>query len=303
MNSPIEYDIDIIKKIPTRPLDAHKGSCGHALIIAGSKGMSGAAFLSAIAAYRTGAGLVRILTVEDNRVILQTLLPEAIIDTYDPDDIIKDNDIWKDILAKSLDFADVIVIGPGIGRDTYVSKLVEDVLKNAFVPMIIDADALDAIANYPYLTTYYTDNIIITPHMLEMAKLIGKDISEIKSDAMKYAITYRDTYDITCILKSHITYIATSDGKIYKNTSGVPALAKGGTGDVLTGIIAGLICIGMDINLAASIAPYIHGLAGKVASQRYGMHGILSRDVASAIPSVMKLNYDSKEGVGIEKSL
>ena len=278
-----------LERIPRRKRDANKGSCGHALVIAGSSGMCGAAYLSALAAYRTGAGLVRIMTPEENRVILQILLPEAIVSTFRTEEVLEKSEAWQKTLAEALGWADVIVLGPGLGREPHVKRLVEDVLEGAFVPLIVDADALNTIAEYPYLTGYYTENIIITPHPAEMSRLVEKPVPEILRDPAGTAAAYRDTHGITCVLKSDRTVTAANDGSLTRTESGTPALAKGGTGDVLTGIIAGLICLGMEEGDAAAMGSYLHGLSGRKAAERHSAHGVLAREVAEAVPEVMRL--------------
>jgi len=274
--------------IPERKPDANKGSCGHALIIAGSEGMSGAAYLSALAAYRTGAGLVRILTPEANRVVLQTGLPEAIVSTYLPEEITEERESWQKRVAELMEWSDAVVLGPGLGRADYVKQLVEDVLGAAFVPVILDADALNTVAEYPYLTGFYTENIIITPHVGEMARLTGKTVAEILESRRETAESYRDTFGVNVVLKSDRTVTALTDGSIYLTLSGTPALAKAGTGDVLTGVIAGLICIGMEEGDAAAFGSFLHGLAGRKASAGLSVHGVLAREVADALPAVMR---------------
>ncbi len=127
--------------------------------------MCGAAYLSALAAYRTGAGLVKLLTVEENREILQQRLPEAVIATYTSDQLMEGRAEFKKMIEEQMSWADVVVLGPGLGREPYVEYLVEDIMTSAYVPVIIDADGLNAIAAHPYLTSYYTENITVTPHL------------------------------------------------------------------------------------------------------------------------------------------
>lgn len=282
------YGLADLNGIPARKEKSNKGDYGHVLVIAGSEGMSGAAYLSALAAYRTGAGLVRILTPEVNRQILQTGLPEAIVTAYDPEAVLAGSEAWKNRITELLEWSDVIVLGPGLGKEEYVRSLMEDVLSSAYVPLIVDADGLGAIAAFPYLTGYYTENIIITPHVGEMARLVGKSIPDICEDLFRTAAEYRDTYGITCLLKSDHSVIAANDGKLYETVSGTPALAKAGSGDVLTGIIAGLVCLGYEQGEAAAFGSFLHGLAGREAEKMYSVHGILARDIANAVPSVMR---------------
>ena len=274
--------------IPPRKADANKGTYGHVLVIAGSEGMCGAAYLSALAAYRTGAGLVRIFTPETNRQILQIQLPEAIVTSYGTDTVNADREAWKARIAELMEWASAVVLGPGLGKADYVKDLVEDVLEAAYVPLIIDADALNAVAEYPYLTGFYTENMILTPHVGEMARLTGKTIAELLKDPAAAAAEYRDTYGVNCVLKCHETVTAATDGTIYRTLSGTPALAKAGTGDVLTGIIAGCLCLGMEEGQAAAFGSFLHGLAGRKAAEHSSVHGVLAREVADAVPLVMR---------------
>ncbi len=133
-----------------------------------------------------------------------------------------------------------MVLGPGLGSEPYVEYLVEDILTSAYVPVILDADGLNTIASHPYLTSYYTENIIITPHLGEMARLTGQTISQLKEDLVGAASAYASRYGVTCVLKDAATVVAGQEGGLYINTSGCSAMAKAGSGDVLTGTIAGL---------------------------------------------------------------
>lgn len=277
------YGEEDLCRIPNRPDYSNKGSFGKVLLAAGSKHMSGAAYLSALAAYRMGAGLVKILTVEDNRVILQQQLPEAIIETYEPDLVWSDPDGFRQLIGKACDWASVIVLGPGLGSEPYVELLVEEVLGYAYVPILIDADGLNAIARKPSLTQYYTENIIITPHLGEMARLTGMEIAEIQKHLMEVAVEYSRRYGITCVLKDAVTVAAGRENQVYVNTSGNSGMAKAGSGDVLTGVIAGLAAQGEECMDAAALGVYLHGRAGDRCRETLGAHGILARDIANQL--------------------
>lgn len=277
-----------LKDIPARKPDANKGTYGHVLVAAGCRGMSGAAYFAALGAYRSGAGLVQLLTPSCNREILQIQIPEAIVSCYEPEEITEDRENWEKRLGALMNWSDVVILGPGLGKEAYVKTLVEDILQSAFVPVIMDADALNAVAQYPSLSGFYTDNIIITPHIGEMSRLTGKSIEEILEDQVGTAAEYRDTYGITCLLKSDRSVTAASDGMLYRTNTGTPALAKGGTGDVLTGIIAGMLCLGFDLGQAAAYGSFVHGLAGRAAAMRTSAHGALAREIADAVPLVMR---------------
>lgn len=277
-----------LKRIPDRPAYSNKGTFGKVLIAAGSRNMCGAAYLSALAAYRTGAGLVKLLTVEENREILQQRLPEAIIATYTSHQLAEGREEFKKMIEEQMSWADVVVLGPGLGREPYVEYLVEDILTSAYVPVIIDADGLNAIAAHPYLTSYYTENITITPHLGEMARLTGETVAGIQENLMAAARDYAGRYGVTCVLKDAATVVAGKEGGIYINSSGNSSMAKAGAGDVLTGMIAGLIAIGMEEEEAAVMGVYLHGRAGDEAVKEKGVHSVLASDLADCIGLAMK---------------
>lgn len=270
---------DDLDRIPKRNADGNKGTFGKVLIIAGTTGMSGAAFLSALAAYRTGAGLVKIFTVSDNRQILQTQLPEAIIKTYDPEEVLPGGN-FQEMLEQECDWADVIVMGPGLGRDAYIESLEEMVLSCAYVPVVLDADGLNAIADHPHLARYFTENIVLTPHMGEMARLTGLPIAELKANPLQAVRDYSSRTGTVCVMKDAVTVIADKDGMSYINTSGCSAMAKAGSGDTLTGVIAGLLARGMECTDAAVFGVYLHGRSGERAALKLGENSILARDIA-----------------------
>lgn len=285
-----------MSRIPRRQQDGNKGTFGKLLIIAGSRGMSGAAYLSALAAYRTGAGLVKVLTVPENREILQGQLPEAIVGTYDPERIpaVCDTDAadsaapgmngdFRKFLKEQCDWADAIVLGPGLGQESYVEYLVEAVLSHAYVPIVLDADGLNTVAAHPYLTRYFTENIIITPHMGEMARLCACPVEELKADPVRAARDYSSRYGVVCVMKDAATVITDKDGSAYLNHSGCSAMAKAGSGDVLTGTIAGLLARGMECAEAAAFGVYIHGAAGEAAAVRFGENSLLAHDIADCL--------------------
>lgn len=272
-------EIADLERIPKRQADGNKGTFGKVLILAGSKGMCGAAFLSALAAYRTGAGLVKLFTVPENRMILQMQLPEAIVETYHPEEVLPGGS-FQEYLEQQCDWADVIVMGPGLGRESYVESLVEMVLAYAYVPVVLDADGLNVIADHSHLSRYFTENIIVTPHMGEMSRLTGIPISELKADPLEAARDYSSRTGAVCVMKDAVTVIADKEGNSYINASGSSALAKAGAGDVLTGVIAGLLARGMESTEAAAFGVYLHGISGERAAEKLGENSLLARDIA-----------------------
>lgn len=276
---------DDLQKLPPRAADGNKGTFGKVLIVAGCRGMSGAAYLSALGAYRTGAGLVKILTVTENRVVLQSLLPEAIVETYDPETIAETAQ-FQTFLEQQCDWADTIVLGPGLGQEPYVEYVAETILSHAYVPIVLDADGLNTVAAHPYLTQYFTENVIITPHMGEMARLCGMTVAQLKEDPLGAAREYSSRYQVVCVLKDAVSVIADKDGTTCLNTSGCSAMAKGGSGDVLSGVIAALAARGMECTDAAACGVYLHGLAGEAAARDRGMDGVLAREIADRLMTI-----------------
>lgn len=266
------------KRIPKRNPDSHKGTYGRILIVAGSKNMSGAAYFSAKAAYRMGGGLVRILTIEENRTILQTALPEAVLSTYQ-----KAEDI---VIQESIDWATQIVIGPGLGQGKVQTTILQKVLQ-ADVPTVVDADALTMISEKKELEKFYHKQVIITPHMGEMSRLTKKSISEIKENILEECQNYAKEHGLVCVLKDAATVI--SDGKeSFINSSGNSGMATAGSGDVLTGIIAALLSV-LPILQAAAFGVYLHGCAGDKARLQKGEWALIASDMLEALSGITEI--------------
>ena len=278
---------DLGMRRPLRPAYSNKGTFGRVLLVAGSRNMCGAAYLSALAGYRTGAGLVKILTVEENREALQAGLPEAILETYPSQVRPEEMEGYQEMLREDCGWADVVVLGPGLGQAPYAKALVEMVLAQVCSPLIVDADALNILAADPNLTGYFTENIIITPHLGEMARLTGKTIEEIQKDLIGTAREYGARYGITCVLKDAATVAALRDGRVYVNTSGNSAMAKAGSGDVLTGVLAGLLAQGVEEMDGVALAVYLHGAAGDRYREEHGPYGMLAGELADYVGKVL----------------
>ena len=262
--------------LPDRPEDSNKGTYGRLLVIAGSKGMSGAAFLNAMAAYRMGAGLVQIYTEESNRIILQALLPEAIITTYTEFD--------KEEVKRLLSHADAVCIGSGLSRSKTAKKILKTVLSNVEVACVIDADGLNLLAEHLKYTEYLTEgSFILTPHMKEMSRLTGLSVPEIRANRQQVLESLTEEWNVTCVLKDSRTLIGEAGKRTCVNTSGCQALAKGGSGDVLCGVIAGLLAQGISTFEAATLGTYIHGLSGETAARKKNSYSILARDLLESL--------------------
>ncbi len=265
--------------MPNRPERSNKGDFGRILCVCGSRGMAGAAYLSALGAYRSGAGLVEIFTVEENRVILQTLIPEAIIKTYE------ENTLDTDLLSISIEQCDAIVIGCGLGKSQSSLSLLKTVLKESKVPTVIDADALNIISEHKFLLKY-TAGKIITPHMGEMSRLCEIPIDEILKFSKEIAFEFAKKHSLVCVLKDHNTIASDGSERIYVNNCGNCGMSTGGSGDVLAGVIASVAAqCKQEKNLLdiASLGVYIHALAGDTAAQKLGIHSVMARDIANEI--------------------
>lgn len=276
------YDCSDLCKIPKRMQYSNKGSYGKILCIAGSKNMAGAACFSAKAAYETGAGLVRVYTAEENRVIIQSLVPEAVLNTYL--ELESESD-----MKKALKGSDVICLGPGIGTDVKAQMRVKYVMKNGKSPLILDADALTIIAEHEEcFDKYYKAAMIMTPHLGEAARLLHVSVDEIKEDLFLSAKRISEKYGCICVLKDAVTICECLDGRTFMNTSGNSGMSTGGSGDVLTGIICGLISQKMTPNQAAVMGIYLHGCAGDAARKRCGEYSMTARDILDGIRLVLK---------------
>lgn len=311
-------DASDLDNLPPRPAYSNKGTFGKLLVVAGTKNMAGAAYLSGLAAYRSGVGLVKVLTAESNRAIIQQLLPEAILATYPDDTVYQDCKAYPDgkayqdgeacpdgeaypdgkaypdgeaylddteeeavcILKEAISWASAIVAGPGLGTGHISVKLIEHLLRHAVQPMLIDADGLNIIAGRPELMDLIGSNVIITPHLGEMSRLTGFSIDDIKSDLGRVAAGFTRVHGCVTVLKDARTVAALPDGRLYVNTCGNSGMATGGSGDVLSGAIGGMLAAGSGLCDAALYGTLRHSLAGDLAAKDLGERALLARDIA-----------------------
>ncbi len=275
------YDFEDFRvKFPKRMANSHKGTYGKVLLIAGSKGMSGAAILCARAAYATGAGLVQIYTHEDNRVIIQKTLPETIVSTYTSYD--------EQELVRLLEWADVVGVGCGLGRSDEAEQFVKKVLSYAKIPCVIDADALNLIAKDISVLESVKQDVILTPHMKEMSRLLACDMHELHNRRIEILENFVKQYHLVCVLKDARTLVASDTENMFLNLTGNCAMAKGGSGDVLTGIISGILAQKTGAYEAACLGVYLHGMAGDYARDIKGQYSVLAGDIVESIVGILK---------------
>lgn len=278
---------DYIKSlIPKRADDAHKGQCGRVFILAGSKGMTGAAALSAAGALRSGAGLVTVGTAEEEQKVLAVKLTEAMTVGYASTlGSMRLSD--KEKIKTAAEGADAFVIGPGLGRRSYTAELVLWLIENVNAPMVIDADGLNALSGNIDILKKRKRETILTPHEGEMALLCGKTAAEVKAERVKTAKEFSETFGVTLVLKGAGTVVC-GGGEVFINPTGNSGMATGGSGDVLSGIIGSFLAQGLSSYEAAALGAYVHGLAGDMAAEDKGKPGLIAGDIAENIPYAVK---------------
>lgn len=273
----------LLSELPPRPIRAHKGIFGRVLVIGGSVGMSGAGYLCARAAYRTGAGLVEIYAPEENRIIYQTQLPEALLTRYDP----TAPDLQA--LQASLARAGSIAIGMGLGTSETTLQLLECVLQNARCPLLLDADALNVLAMAPHLLPLlraYPASVVLTPHLGEAGRLLALPLAQVSADLPRYAAAICERTGAVTVLKDARTWITDGTQQAI-NTFGNSGMATGGSGDVLAGVIAALLAVCKDPFLAAKLGVLAHALAGDAARACCGEHGMMASDILDGLCKVL----------------
>ncbi len=265
--------------IKPRKQFAHKGNFGHALLIAGSKGMAGASVLAARACLRSGVGLLTVHAPMCNNEILQTSIPEAIVET----------DINETCFAVPTDTDDyqAVGIGPGLGRNEETEAALLEQLEHCQTPVVVDADALNILANHRHALTHLPKGSILTPHPKELERLTGK--CQDSYERLMKACELARAAHVHIILKGAYSTIITPEGKCFFNQTGNPGMATGGSGDVLTGVILALLAQGYPAEEAAKIGTYIHGLAGDVAQKKQGMIGMIASDIITCLPTAWRL--------------
>ena len=282
-----------LPKLPTRRVDTHKGDIGRVLVIAGSRGMVGAACLAGDAALRAGAGLVRIAVPEciwDTAAAKVTCamtqgFPDSAEGTFAAEAL--------EPLTEACEWADVVALGPGLGRTGDARQVVRGLVETIEHPLVIDADGLfhlevsrDALASRAYPT-------VLTPHPGEMAHILDCEIAAVEKEREKTCVDFARRHGVVCVLKGAGTVV--SDGeRCSVNTTGNPGMATGGTGDVLTGVIAALIGEGLTPFDAAVLGVYLHGLAGDLAVEAYGIHSLIATDVLYFLPQAF-IEYGASE--------
>jgi ADP-dependent NAD(P)H-hydrate dehydratase / NAD(P)H-hydrate epimerase len=266
--------------VPARAADSHKGDFGRVLVVAGSVGRTGAAHLAAVGALRSGAGLVTIATPRSCVAAVAAMMPEYMTE---PLDETSGGAVDFSAADRVLDLkADVIAIGPGLGQDPSTAAFVQAIVERSGVPLVLDADALNAYAGDPdRLVGRDGVDVIITPHPGEMARLLNISIEQVQSERVERAREFAASHRVHVVLKGHRTIVAGPEGRTFVNLTGNAGMATGGTGDLLTGMIAAWFAQLLDAEAACKLAVYLHGCAGDLAEADEGELALLPTDIAA----------------------
>ena len=277
-----------MSKIPKRRIDSHKGDYGHVFVIAGSQGLTGAAYLACQAAMISGSGLVTLAIPKSLNPIMEVKLTEVM--TFALPET-KDLTLSLGAEKNILDFVEgvnVVAMGPGLSRNEETRELILKLIEKISKPLVLDADALNALSENPGLLKKRKNVAVLTPHPGEMARLIGKDISYVQKNREKVAKEIALEYNCVAILKGYKTIIANPSGETYVNDTGNSGMSTGGVGDVLTGMVASFMGQGIDAYSASVLSVYFHGKAGDVAAKDKGQLSMIATDILDKLPHVLK---------------
>jgi NAD(P)H-hydrate epimerase len=273
--------------IPRNP-DTHKGDYGHLLVIAGSVGKTGAAVMACQAALRMGAGLVTLAIPKSLNAILEMKLTEVMTEPL-PETPKQTLSLRAfSAIVRLCENKRAVIIGPGLGTLKETQSLILKLIRTLDLPIILDADGLTALATQPKTLPIKNRSLMLTPHPGEMARLIRSQVKDVLEDRVGLSRNFSQSQHVHLILKGHPTLITTPKGEVYINPTGNPGMASGGTGDVLTGMIGGLVCQGFDILPSLQIAVYLHGMAGDEGAQDIGEKSLIATDIIEKIPSLLK---------------
>ena len=275
-------------RLPARPRDGHKGTFGTVVVLAGSQGYTGAAYLASMGAARSGAGIVRLLVAQSIYPILAQKCTEVVVG---PVPEIAPGVVGHASLSgilRGFAGADAGVIGPGLGRDASTRRLVEDLVPRVAAPLVLDADALNLLSEHRSILPRLSSQIVLTPHPAEFGRLSGLETSAVQQDRRGIASRFAKVWNKVVVLKGAGTVIAAPDGRVTLNPIATPALASGGTGDVLAGLIAGLMGQKLPPFEAAVTGVHLHSLAGLDLEASVGQAGVLASDLLPQLPRVME---------------
>ncbi|MGA8489040.1 MAG: NAD(P)H-hydrate dehydratase [Terriglobales bacterium] len=280
---------EIAPLIGPRPLAANKGNFGHVLVIGGSVGKAGSVAMAGMAALRTGAGLSTVATPRSVLATVAGFHPEVMTEPLDETDVGSISGLASAAVDALIKGKTVLAVGPGISRNPETSEFVRSLVVKCKTPLVLDADGLNAFEGRANDLNGRGRTLVITPHPGEMARLAGSTIAAVQRDRINVARTFAREHELIVVLKGHRTLIAQPDGTVWVNTTGNPGMATGGTGDILTGMVSGLVAQNPGhIAEAVIAAVHLHGLAGDVASESMGEHSLVATDLVKALPEAFR---------------
>jgi len=278
-----------------REMNSNKGKFGHVLVVGGSWGKAGAAAMTSLAALRTGAGLVTAAVVESVVDIVANVAPELMISPLAEHGSgasirgVSLKNLEGERFEKLMKGITVLAVGPGLGTDADAPEFAREIVARTRLPVVIDADGLNAYAKYPELLQGEGRTMVLTPHPGEMARLVGMTVKEVEADRVGLARRFAIEHGLTLVLKGWRTLVAHPDGRVAVNTTGNPSMAKGGSGDILTGIVAAMLAqFPNDVARAVEAAVYLHGLAGDFAAHRMDEHTVLATDTIAHLSDAFR---------------
>ncbi len=277
---------ETVPLVPVRAPEAHKGSCGHVLIVAGSRGHSGAALMAAHAAARAGAGLTTLAGPASLNTVFSLGRPEVMtVSLEESDGFVRFDEAQ---LRAALHAKDAVIVGPGLGTHEDAQKVVRFLLSELSLPVVIDADALTCVSREMALLRGARAQALLTPHPGEMARMLGTDAAAVQTDRVGAATAFARDHGCTIVLKGARSVIAAPDGRVWINCTGNPGMASGGMGDALSGILGGLLAQGLAVADAACLGVYLHGEVADRIAASCGEIGLLASDVIEGVPAGLK---------------
>ena len=283
---------DVRGAFPPRDRDAHKGRFGHLLVVAGSLGKTGAAVLAGRAALRSGVGLCTIAVPASQQPIVAAQAPEYMTEAL-PETVAQSLSLKaRDRIVELARRMDAVALGPGLSLDPEAQELARGLIRELPRPMVVDADALSALAGHLDLLRHAAGPRALTPHPGEMARMLGTTIEAVQADRLEVTRTFAREHGVAVALKGAGTVIAGPDGHVAINPTGNPGMAKGGSGDVLTGIVGALLAREIEPAGALQAGCYVHGLAADVAGRDRGEYGMLATDIIESLPAALRALVD-----------
>jgi NAD(P)H-hydrate epimerase len=285
---------NIAALIGTRPAESNKGSYGHVLVIGGSLGKAGSVAMAGIAALRTGAGLSTVATAKSTLATVAGFHPELMTESLAETDAGTISAVALDGVRELAKGMTVLAIGPGISRNAETSEFVRCLVASLDIPIVLDADGLNAFEGRAHELNGKNRIRVITPHPGEMARLIGGSVADVQKDRLGVARKFSREHELIVVLKGHRTLVVRPDGEAWVNTTGNPGMATGGTGDILTGMVAGMIAQNPKNAFEAVMAAvHLHGMAGDVICEKVGEHSMIATDLLQGLPETFRRTQDA----------